>query len=185
VTAAVVKPATVKLRALAVTGLVLVTAACGLSDGEQQAADSLRQALIGRQASDQVIDQADCVTKKWVGEVGTGALTRDGVLNAKLRSDPKRINQFLTGRLKVSAADANAYARAYVACQDYDSIAEDAATQHPSATNDAIDDFADCLKDIPVETRRQAVADGVTGEPQSNARKTVQTDTLECTKLLA
>jgi hypothetical protein len=175
----------VRARSLAVTGLVLVTAACGLSDGEQQAADSVRQALIGHQASDHAIDQADCVSKKWVGEVGTGALTRDGVLNGKLRSDPKRMSEFLTGRLKVSAADAQAYARAYVACQDYDVIAKDAATQHPGASNDQVDDFADCLKDIPVDTRRQAVADGVTGKSQSNARQAVQADTLKCTHLLA
>ena len=174
-----------RVKVVAVSGLVLATAACGLSDGEQEAADSLRQALAGHQATDQALDLAECVSQKWVGEVGIEPLTRDGVLNGKKRSDPRRISEFLTGNLKVSATTADAYARAFVACQDFDAIAEDAATQHPGSTSDQIDDFADCLKDIPVDTRRQAVADGVTGKPDSSARQTVQTDTLECTQLLS
>jgi hypothetical protein len=170
---------------VAAVSVLLLTAACGLDDDEQTAAHNLRDAFVVDRTTDRIVDEADCLTAKWVGEVGVEALVEDGVLTRKLKADQGKVDALQSGDLTVSAGTATGYARAAVACEDFDLMARDLGKSHPRATDDQIDDYADCLKDIPVSTLRQSFVDKVTGKPSSRASKTVAASMLDCADIIS
>jgi hypothetical protein len=176
---------TSKPRLAAVISVLLVTAACGLNTDEQTAAHNLRDAFVVDKTTNRVVAEADCLTAKWVGEVGVDALVRDGLLTKKLKADQGKVDSLQSGQLTVSAGTATGYARAAVACEDFDVVAQDLKKSHPKATDDQIDDYADCLKDIPVGTLRQSFVDRVTGKPNSKASRTVAASTLDCADIIS
>jgi hypothetical protein len=172
-------------RLIVVIGALLVSSACGLDEREQTAADSLENAWLAGHPSDYEDAITGCVMDKWVGEAGVDALVEDGVLSKKLRTDRLRMTGFANGTDPVSPDTATAWARAYVACQDWDVYAQDLrAREQPKASEDKVDDVADCFKDIPRDTQRQAAADTATGHQRSAAIQTVTSRAKACTALL-
>lgn len=126
--------------------LVLVSA-CSLSEGEQSSADSLSRALVWGAGPGDENDKSDCVADKWVGEVGTDRLRKDGLLNRKGEASVQRVRAALQGSARVSRKTSQAYAEAWFACTDFDEIALAQAKALPKASEEELDELADCLKE--------------------------------------
>jgi hypothetical protein len=152
--------------------LVLTTlalTACSLTDDEQTAADTISSALVTKQSPQSAEDSADCVAEKWVGEVGTGALEEDGVVNDRFRAREDVVREVVAGRQPVSEEVARGYAAAWLACADFDVIALDEEENYPDASDEVLDDYADCLKDIDDDLWRDAITERLAGDPGSSA----------------
>lgn len=131
---------------LACLALTLVSA-CSLSEGEQASADSLSRALVWGAGPGDRGDKADCVADKWVGEVGTDRLRDDGMLNAKGEAAVRQVRAALAGSSRVSRETARAYAAAWFACTDFDEVALAQGRALPDASEEDLDEIADCLKE--------------------------------------
>ena len=121
-------------------------AACSLSDDEQTAADSISSALVTKQTPQSAEDSADCVAETWVGEVGTGPLVEDGLINERFRARTEVVRQVTAGRQPVSDEVAEGYAAAWLACADFDAISLDEEKSHPSASEEELDDSSEPLR---------------------------------------
>ena len=133
---------------LAAAALVLVAAGCSLDDDEQKAADSLEPALVTNTSGDAERDSADCVAETWVGEVGTRALVKAGLLTRGLEARRTTVREMLAGDRDVPRAVAAGLAAARLACADFDAISLDRKKEHPKASAEDLDEYADCLKDV-------------------------------------
>lgn len=143
--------------------LVAILAACSLSESEETAADNLGVALAGNEPTDYAEDFAGCLAEKWVGEVGTQTLVDDGVLRKKLTVRRKALKAAQAGRRALSEESARGYAAAYVACVDHDQEALDLAEEYPDASEEDLDEYADCLKDIGDDEWRAGLVAQLTG----------------------
>lgn len=159
---------------------VLALSACSLTDDEQTAADSISSALVSKQTPSSAEDSADCVAEKWVGEVGTGPLVEDGVLSGEFRARADVVREVVAGRQPVSEDVAEGYAAAWLACADFDAIALDEEEGYPDASEEELDDYADCLKAIDDDMWRDAIADRLTGEPSSSASVGLKRELGDC-----
>lgn len=154
------------------TGLLAVfatLAACSLSDDEQTAAETIESALVTKQAPASVEESAQCVAEKWVGEVGTDALREDGVVNGRDRARVDVVREIAAGRQPVSKEVAEAYAAAWYYCADFDAISLDEEEEDSDLSEGALDEYADCLKEIDDDLWKEAIADRLTGDRSSNA----------------
>lgn len=164
---------------VAMTGL-LVVAACSLTDDEQTAADSISSALVTEQSPDSARDSSDCVAETWVGEVGTGPLVEDGVLTDRFRARTDVVREVIAGRQPVSEEVAEGYAAAWLACADFDAISLDEEEAQPSASEEDLDDYADCLKAIDDDLWRDALADRLTADHSSSANVGLRRELADC-----
>lgn len=172
-------------RACVVAAAALTLAGCSLSGDEQTAADSLATALAGPTADDAAKDRADCLAEKWVGETGTQSLLTDEVLDARFRARPRVVSGLETGRRTATPATAEGYAAAYLACRDYDVEALALRPSYPTATDEDLDEYADCLREISDDDWEQAIVDRLTGVPMTVAMTDLTTATTSCSLALA
>lgn len=172
-------------RGAVAAALVLTLAACGLSDSEEDAADALAGALGGDRASEAAQDSADCVAETWVGETGTDPLVEDGLLTEDLALRPRAVAAVLAGRLTVSRATAEGYAVAWVSCADFDAIALDREADHPDASAEDLDEYADCLKEVDDDLWRAALTAQWVGDTRAGALRDLATERAECERELA
>ena len=134
--------------ALAVVALVLLATGCSLDDDEQKAADSLEPALVTNGAGEAERDSAGCVAETWVGEVGTASLVKAALLTRGLEARRPAVRELIAGERPVSRAVATGLAAARLACADFDAISLDGRKEHPDASAEELDEYADCLKDV-------------------------------------
>lgn len=168
---------------VAMTG-VLAIAACSLTDDEQTAADSIASALVSKQSPESARDSADCVAEKWVGEVGTEPLVDDGLLNDRFKARSEVVREVADGRQPVSDDVAEGYAAAWLACADFDAISLDEQEARPSTSDEDLDDYADCLKEIDDDMWRDAIADRLTGDESSSASVGLRRELSDCRSVL-
>lgn len=161
---------TTRRRGFAPLALVLALGlgACGLSDDEQDAADSLATAMITPADPDGVKDAAPCVAEKWVGEVGTGALRNAGLLNSKDQAHDDVVRRAVTGNRPVDRRVATGYARAWYACADFDALSLDLGERLTQASDEDLDEYSDCLKAIDDEAWRRARVQLLRGRGDGN-----------------
>ena len=134
--------------AVAVVALVLLAAGCSLDDDEQKAADSLEPALVTNTSGEAERASADCVAETWVGEVGTGPLVKAGLLTRGFEARRTAVREVLAGDRDVPRPVAAGLAAARLACADFDVISLDRKKEHPKASAEDLDEYADCLKDV-------------------------------------
>ena len=134
--------------ALAVVALVLLATGCSLDDDEQKAADSLEPALVTNTSGEAERENAECVAETWVGEVGTAPLVKAELLTLGLEARRTAVREVLAGDRDVPRAVAAGLAAARLSCADFDAISLDRKKEHPTASPEELDEYADCLKDI-------------------------------------
>lgn len=164
---------------------VLSATACSLSDDEQTAADSIANALVTDNSPKSVEDSAECVAEKWVGEVGTGALEDDGLIDERSRVRASVLRAAKSGKQPVSEEVAEGYAAAWVACVDFDAVSLDLEDSHPDASEEDLDEYADCLKEIDDDLWRDGITALWTGDRSSPARVGLMRETADCRQELA
>lgn len=172
-----------KKLTLSVAALLLL-AGCSLSDDEQAAADSIKAVLTGQNATDATRESTECVADTWVGEVGVEALVKDRLVTRDHDARRDAIAGLPRGLTPVSEEVARGFARATVACADYDSIAQDRKTADPSLPEQDVDEYADCLKDIDDVQQEQAIFDQVSGNVSSTAIQEVTAAAQACAAAL-
>lgn len=172
------------LLRLAAVGLALALAACSLSDDEQTAADSLSRALLAKDSPKSVEDSVDCVADKWVGEVGTGPLVDDGLLTERFQARVPVIREVLAGRQPVSREVAEGYAAAWLACVDFDAMSLDLEDTHPDASDEDLDEYADCLKQIDRDLWRDAIVARWTRDDAATAPAALSREQSDCRRQL-
>jgi hypothetical protein len=163
-------------RALLLVVLPSALVACGLDADESDAASSLSAALGGT-------DTDECVAEKWVGQLGTTPLVADGVLTDDLDARRPFVTRFEKGTQIVSGKVAQAYAAAWIACEDLDAMALE-RKDDTDASAEELDEYADCLKGIDDDEWRQAIADRGTGLTESSAIVGLARDLTTCEKEL-
>lgn len=131
---------------LAVLALTLGLAACSLDEDDQRAADNLKPALVTNDSTESERDAAGCVAETWVGEVGTATLVKDELLTRGLDANRASVREVLDGERAVSRKVAAGLARARLECADFDAISLDFEKDHPDASAEDLDEYADCLK---------------------------------------
>ena len=169
--------------ALAATtaGTTLLAGCSGLSDEEQDAADNLAPALVLPQAGPADRDASGCVAETWVGEVGTDALVQEKLLARNLDVRLDAVRGLLQGERTTSRAVARGLAGARLECADFDAISLDQERDHPNATAQELDDYADCLKDLDTDEWRASLVAFYTG---TRATGDFRTDLRDCTAIL-
>lgn len=175
-------------RGPALAGLaavLLATAACGLGDRDQDAADALALALLGERPSELEQDTARCTAERWVGEVGADLLVDEGLLDDGLAARRARLVAVTEGRRALGDEAAEGYAAAAYSCLDLDRLALLTEEAYPDASAEQRDEYADCLKEVPAVLWRRALADRVTGNPASAAGASVDRAIDECASELA
>lgn len=133
---------------LAVLSLALGLAACSLDEDDQRAADNLEPALVTNDSTESERDAAGCVAEMWVGEVGTAPLVEDELLTRGLDANRASVREVLDGERAVSRRVAAGLARARLECADFDAISLDLERNHPRASAEDLDEYADCLKEL-------------------------------------
>ena len=128
--------------------LALLAGGCSLDDDEQTAADSLEPALVTNTSGEAEREGADCVAETWVGEVGTAPLVKAGMLTRGLEARRTAVREVLAGDKDVPRAVAAGLATARLACADFDAISLDRKREHPRASAEELDEYADCLKEV-------------------------------------
>jgi len=166
-------------RPAAVALLLLALASCGLDEGEQAAADALAGALGGAGAPQSTQDSAACVAKAWVGEVGTKRLAEDGLLTEDGDARRRAVAQMLAGTRTTFRDVAEGYAAAWVACADYDLISLD-EKKDGGPSDEQLDEYADCLKEVDDDLWRRAITDRWTGGSGSPDETALQHDLAGC-----
>jgi hypothetical protein len=136
------------ISALVAVVLALLVAGCSLDEDEQKAADSLEPALVTNTSGEAERDSAECVAETWVGEVGTDRLVKAELLTRGLEARRAAVREVLAGERPVSHAVAAGLAVSRLACADFDAISLDRKKEHPKASAEDLDEYADCLKDI-------------------------------------
>lgn len=173
-------------RRLAVAvAAVLAATACSLSDDEQAAADSLAGALVTKSSPQSVEDSAECIADKWVGEVGTDPLEEDGLIDDRNRARAKVVRAAEAGRHRVSGEVAEGYAAAWVACVDFDEMSLDLEKSHTEASEEDLDEYADCLKEIEPDLWRDGIAARWSGDRTSSALVGLNRERADCRRALA
>ena len=153
--------------ALAAVLLALGLAGCSLDDDEQKAADSLEPALVTNGAGEAERDSAGCVAETWVGEVGTASLVKAALLTRGLEARRPAVRELIAGERPVSRAVATGLAAARLACADFDAISLDGRKEHPDASAEELDEYADCLKKIDRDDWEKSLVAFYTGRPAS------------------
>jgi len=174
-------------RAVALAGCaaaLVTTAACGLDDREQDAADALALALVADGAGELEQDTARCTAERWVGEVGADVLVGEGLLDDGLEARRARLAAVLAGRRALGDEAAEGYAAAAYSCLDFDRLSLLTDEAYPEASAEQRDEYADCLKEVPAVVWRRALADRVGGDPASPAGETVRRAQQECSEEL-
>lgn len=152
----------------AAVAALLVLAGCGLSEEEDDAAGSIEAALTaGETVPESTVESSECVAVKWVGEIGTDPFVEDGLLSPELEVVQPAFTDLLGGRRTTSLPVAEAYAAAWLSCIDFDVLALDRADS--GASDEEMDEFADCLKELDDDLWRQGMADAWTGNTGSPA----------------
>jgi len=172
-------------RRLVVVPLVVLLAACSLSADEQTAARNLASVIGDRTAPESTQEAASCVAERWVGEAGTEALEEDGLLRRDLKVRQRAVRRLLAGRGMVSEQTAGAYAAAELSCRDHDVIALDQRASHPGASDEDLDEYADCLKEIDRSTLREAIIATLTGDPDAPVVREAGLAEAACSSALA
>jgi hypothetical protein len=135
--------------AVLLTAAALVLAGCAdLSADEQEAADNLAPALVSAQAGDAEQEASGCIAETWVGTVGTDALVDEKLLTAKLGVRRDQVRGLLDGERTTSREVAEGLADARLECADFDAVALDQKRDHPKASPEELDEYADCLKEL-------------------------------------
>lgn len=155
--------------AVATTLLVLLgvtLASCSLSEQESDLAQGLAGPL---DAVDLVLthDDARCVAETWVGEVGTDPFVEDGLANARLRVRRGVVRQVLAGRHPVSQSVAEGYADGILGCVDFDELSLEHADDRPRPSEEQMDEYADCLRELGTDLWHEGLTARLMGENSS------------------
>lgn len=167
-------------RAAAAAALALTLGGCALSEQEERLADGLVPALRNA-AEPSSEDRAECLAETWVGEVGTRPFVIDGLATEELAVRGGRVRQAVAGRRPVSREVAEGYAEAWLGCVDFDAISLDHADRRPEPSAEDLDDFADCLRELPDDLWRSGLVARLTGGDASG----LETAVAECEGHLA
>jgi hypothetical protein len=170
--------------ALAVLLVVLLAAGCGLDDDEQTAADNLSALLVAPGAGEADRDAAGCIAEKWVGEVGTDALVDAGLLDEDLEARRPAVRRLVAGELPVSREVAAGLAASRLDCADFDALALDQKRDHPDASAEELDEYADCLKLLDQDDWRASMVAYYTGKPAPGLEE-FRLDLRSCNEMLA
>ncbi|MFN7151838.1 MAG: hypothetical protein ACK4V6_20455, partial [Microthrixaceae bacterium] len=129
--------------ALATPLLLVAIAGCGgggLSEDEQQAADSLAETL-NQGNTDEAKEFGDCAGTKIVEEVSLETLKEDGLINEDNEVETPDEEQ------EVSEETAEGMATAILDCNDWDAQATNIkADENLDASDEQIDEFVECMK---------------------------------------
>lgn len=129
-------------------GVLLLAGCGGLDAQETKAAHSLAGQLRAQQLT---AKDADCVSRKWVGNVGTDELVSSGVLNNDLTADPHN-------KTKPSKAVIVGFVDGYFDCVDYGRLeAMKLNAARPNLINQH--HFAACADKINRSDAKQAMID--------------------------
>lgn len=134
---------------------LLVLAGCGggLDQRETRASHALSRELQGQQLTRK---DADCVSRKWVGNVGTDKLVSSGVLNKDLTANPHN-------KTRPSKDVVVGFVNAYFDCVNYGKLeAQKFNAARPNIINQ--DRFARCANEINRSDARQAMIDDLLGK---------------------
>ena len=172
----------VPAAALVAVTLVLATG-CSLDDDEQKAADSLEPTLVTNSSGEAERDSADCVAETWVGEVGTDPLVKAGLLSHGLEARRTAVREVLAGDRDVPRAVAAGLAAARLSCADFDAISLDRKKEHPKASAEELDEYADCLKDVDRDDWEKSLTAFYTGT-EATGLDAFRKDLNACNELL-
>lgn len=154
------------LRTAAAAALLVVLAACSLSEEESQIAQGLAQPL---GTVDLVLthDDARCVAETWVGEIGTEPFVEDRLVNARNQVRRGWVRRALEGRFPVSRTTAEGYADGILACVDFDEVSLERRDDQPKPSEEQMDEYADCLRELDDDLWHDGLAATLTGEDSS------------------
>lgn len=158
------------LRTTASTSLLVLLgtalAACSLTEEESEVAQGLAQPL---DAVDLVLthDDATCVAETWVGEIGTEPFVEDGLVDQELRVRVRAVRRTLAGRRPVSPTTAEGYADSILACVDFDELSLERADDQPRPSEEQMDEYADCLRELDTDLWRDGLAARLQGQDAS------------------
>lgn len=147
-------PVSKALVAGSLAGLMLL-AGCGggLDQHEAKAARSLAGELQGQQLAKK---DAGCISRKWVGNVGTDKLVSSGVLKKDLTADQHN-------KTKPSKDVVVGFVNAYFDCVNYGKLeAQKFNAARPDVINQ--DRFAQCANAINRSDAKQAMVDDLLGK---------------------
>jgi hypothetical protein len=167
----------------ATAGTTALAGCSGLDDDEQEAADNLAPTLVLPQAGPADRDASGCIAETWVGEVGTDTLVKAKLLAGNLDVRPDAVRALLTGERTTSRAVARGLAAARLDCADFDAISLDQKRDHPKATAEELDDYADCLKDLDTDEWQASLVAFYTGT-RATGTGDFRTELRDCTAIL-
>jgi hypothetical protein len=171
------------LAALLAAGATLLAGCSDLDDDEQRAADNLAPALVRPQGGEAEREASGCVAETWVGEVGTDALVAQKLLAEDLDVRRDQVRALLAGDRTTSRAVAQGLATARLDCADFDAISLDQKRDHPRASAQDLDDYADCLKDLDTDEWRASLVAVYAGTKPSGTGG-FREDLAACTRIL-
>ncbi len=168
---------------LAALVLTLALAACSLDEDDQRAADNLKPALVTNGSTESERDAAGCVADTWVGEVGTAPLVKAKLLTRGLEVRRTAVREVLAGDRPVPRALAAGLAAARLECADFDAISLDRAKEHPKASAEELDEYADCLKEVDRDDWESSLTAFYSGK-EATGLDAFRTDLNACNALL-
>jgi hypothetical protein len=160
-----------------VAALLLSTAACGgLSDDEQKASDNIAKSFAGSQPSKSRKAVADCFGDELVTSAGVDQLTKDKVIDKKLKAATQLPD-------KLSKETAEAYGDAIVKCYDFSKLKADIKKSSGASQKD-VDAYVKCMDAIDDDDLKTTIVDGYTKSTPSATVKKVNKASTECGKKL-
>lgn len=168
------------LRAVAVLGLILAMSACSLDSEERSASTALANVIEPGNPSDYQQELAECTAQRWVGEVGLDRMREANLVTKNQNAVLPRASRVLSGNTAVRRDIAEAYARARYSCSDFDEAAQDAAKSFPDATEEQLDEYADCFKEMDSSLFINSTTQTLMGQPDSRATKLFNKQVQQC-----
>lgn len=160
-----------------VAALLVSTAACGgLSDDEQKASDNIAKSFAGSEPSKSRKAVADCFGDELVTSAGVDQLTKDKVIDKKLKAATQLPD-------KLSKKTAEAYGDAIVKCYDFTKLKAD-IKKSSGASQKEVDAYVTCMDAIDDDDLKTTIVDGYTKSTPSATVKKVNKASTECGKKL-
>jgi hypothetical protein len=168
-------------RTLLLIGLVAVllfgTVACGgLNKDEQKASNNIAKNFAGAKPSKSRLSVAGCFGDAIVDEAGLDQLTKDKVIDKKL----KAADSLPT---KLSKKTAEAYGDAIVKCYDFSKLKTD-IKKSSGASDKQVDAYVKCMDAIPDSDLKKTIVDGYTKAKPTATVTRVNKATQVCGKKL-
>lgn len=169
-----------------VTGVLLLTAACGGDEEEQGFSEDEKKAIAGLTASleGNAPDEHErvlyrCISETVVDEVGVTELKQNGLLTEDFQG---RIGQ--DQHPKVDPAVADVIGRAHETCFDIEAYLDFAREAEPRVPAQAWAEYGECLEKLS-DARRASITEAYTRQGGQKAQKRLARASNACAKALA